>query len=103
MLAYDLQGSNRDRLEITSQLLLHGIKDVIVVARNEDKFNTAHEDWSNRDGIISRQEEVRIRFVPCDLADIAAVEAAAEKIKEMTDRVHLLFCNAGKFANKGLS
>jgi NAD(P)-dependent dehydrogenase (short-subunit alcohol dehydrogenase family) len=96
----DLQRSNSDRLEITAQLLLHDIKDVIVVARSEDKFNTALEDWPHRGGMTGCQEQVRVHFVPCDLADIAAVKAAAEKIKELTDRVHLFFCNAGRFATK---
>ncbi|KAJ6173563.1 hypothetical protein N7485_006375 [Penicillium canescens] len=81
--------------EITAQLLLHGIKQVIIVARSEDKFNTAREDWSHRDGIICGEQDVQVQFVPCDLGDITDVRAAAEKIKKKTDRVHILLCNAG--------
>ncbi|KAJ6048020.1 uncharacterized protein N7446_011061 [Penicillium canescens] len=81
------KGSYQDRLEITAQLLLHGIKQVIIVARSEDKFNTAREDWSHRDGIICGEQDVRVQFVPCDLGDITDVRAAAEKIKKKTDRV----------------
>jgi NAD(P)-dependent dehydrogenase (short-subunit alcohol dehydrogenase family) len=81
--------------------LLHGIKQVIVVARSEDKFNTAREDWSHRDGIICGERNVRVQFVPCDLGDITDVRAAAEKIKKKTNRVHILLCNAGRFATTG--
>ena len=90
--------SHQDRLEITAQLLLHGIKTVIVLARSEDEFHTACEDWSHRDGLICGEQDARVQFVRCDLGDITNVQAAAEEIRKKTDRVHILFCNAGKIA-----
>ncbi|KAJ5283448.1 hypothetical protein N7505_001428, partial [Penicillium chrysogenum] len=87
--------SHQDRLEITAQLLLHGIKTVIVLARSEDKFHTACGDWSHRDGLICGEQDARVQFVRCDLGDITDVQAAAEEIRKKTDRVHILLCNAG--------
>lgn len=37
-------------------------------------------------------------FVKCDLGDIQDVKAAIEKIKQVTDRIHILICNAGDFS-----
>lgn len=31
----------------------------------------------------------------CDLADIANVQAATDQIKQKTDRIHIMICNAG--------
>ena len=82
-------------LEITAQLLLHGIAKVIIVARSADKFKTAREAWSHRDGISLGENDARIEFISCDLSNIIDVQAAARQIKQMTDRIHMLFCNAG--------
>lgn len=91
------KGSYRDRLEITAQFLLHGIKQIIVLARSEDKFRTACEDWSHRDGITRGELHARVQFVRCDLCDITDVQTAAKEISKKTDHVHILLCNAGKF------
>ncbi|OQE04345.1 hypothetical protein PENVUL_c034G04000 [Penicillium vulpinum] len=37
--------------EITAQLLVHGIEKVIIIARSEDKYITAREEWKHRAGI----------------------------------------------------
>lgn len=84
------------RLEITAQLLLNGIEKAIVVSRSPDKFQTAREEWKARDGISLGEHDARVDFVQCDLADIANVHAAAEQIKQKTDRIHILICNAGQ-------
>lgn len=83
--------------EITAQLLLHGIATVFVVARSKEKFDTAREDWRRREGISLGENEERLQFVPCDLSHIKDVKAAAEQIKQKTDRIHILICNAGEF------
>lgn len=83
--------------EITAQLLLHGIATVFVVARSKEKFDTAREDWRHREGISLGENEERLQFVPCDLSHIKEVKAAAEQIKQKTDRIHILICNAGEF------
>ncbi|KAJ5170677.1 uncharacterized protein N7500_003460, partial [Penicillium coprophilum] len=79
--------------EITAQLLLHGIEKVIIVARSEDRYTTAHEEWRHREG-ISLENDTRAEFVKCDLGDILEVKAAVEEIKQLTDRIHILVCNA---------
>ncbi|KAJ5896587.1 uncharacterized protein N7473_005986 [Penicillium subrubescens] len=81
--------------EITAQLLLHGIEKVIVVARDENKFKTAYDEWRVRKGIELTQDDSRVTFVKCDLGDIEDVYAAAKKIKEQTEYIHILICNAG--------
>lgn len=83
--------------EITTQLLLHGIEKVIIIARSEDRYITAREEWRQQKG-ISLDNDARSEFVECDLGNIQDVKAAAEKIKQVTDRVHILVCNAGKLS-----
>ncbi|KAG0156559.1 hypothetical protein PDIDSM_3740 [Penicillium digitatum] len=80
-------------LEITAQLLLHDIEKVIILARNEDAYITAREEWRYRKG-ISLENIIPVEFVKCDLGDIQDVKAAVEKIKQVTDRIHILVCNA---------
>ncbi|CAI7601360.1 unnamed protein product [Penicillium crustosum] len=68
-------------------------KKVIIIARSEDKYITACEEWRHRKG-ISLENETQVEFVKCDLGDIQDVKAAVEKIKQITDRIHILVCNA---------
>ncbi|KAJ5151002.1 uncharacterized protein N7482_010254 [Penicillium canariense] len=68
---------------------------VIVVARSEDKFTTAREEWRCRQGISLGEGDTRVDFVKCDLGDIKAVWAAAQQIKQKTEYIHILICNAG--------
>ncbi|KAJ5365043.1 hypothetical protein N7517_007929 [Penicillium concentricum] len=79
--------------EITAQLLLHGIEKVIIIARSEDRYITAREEWRHREGILL-ENDTRAEFVKCDLGDIQDVKAAVETIKQFTDRIHILVCNA---------
>lgn len=81
--------------EITAQLLLHGIQKVIIVARSEEKYNTAYDEWRVRKGIYLTENDGRVTFIKCDLGDINDVYAAAEKIKQQTEVIHILICNAG--------
>jgi NAD(P)-dependent dehydrogenase (short-subunit alcohol dehydrogenase family) len=81
--------------EITTELLLHGIKKVIIIARSEDRYITAREEWRHREG-ISLENDTRAVFVKCDLGDIQDVKAAVDMIKQVTDRLHILVCNAGE-------
>jgi short-subunit dehydrogenase len=75
---------------------LHGIEKVFIIARSEDKFNAACEEWRHRQGISLGEDETRVEFIQCDLGDINEVKTAVDKIKQATDRVHILVCNAGK-------
>jgi NAD(P)-dependent dehydrogenase (short-subunit alcohol dehydrogenase family) len=83
--------------EITAQLLLHGIEKVIIVARSEDRYITAREEWRYLKG-NSSELDTRTEFVKCDLEDIQDVKIATQKIKQVTDRIHILFCNAGELS-----
>ncbi|KAJ5824441.1 hypothetical protein N7447_006781 [Penicillium robsamsonii] len=76
-------------------LLLHGIEKVIIIARSEDRYTTAREEWRHREG-ISLENDTRAEFVKCDLGDIRDVKAAVAKIKQLTSRIHILICNAGE-------
>ncbi|CRL25131.1 Short-chain dehydrogenase/reductase SDR [Penicillium camemberti] len=86
-------GIGKGKHKITTQLLLHDIEKVIIIARSEDKYITACEEWRHRKG-ISLENDTRAEFVKCDLGDIQDVKAAVEKIKQITDRIHILVCNA---------
>lgn len=81
--------------EITAQLLLHGIQKVIIVARSEEKYNTTYDEWSVRKGIYLTENNSRVTFIKCDLGDIKDVYAAAQQIKQQTELIHILICNAG--------
>lgn len=67
------------------------------MGRSNDKFNSAREEWRQREGISLGENDERVQFVPCDLADIKDVKAATEQIKQKTDHLHILICNAGEF------
>ncbi|KAJ5853061.1 hypothetical protein N7534_005604, partial [Penicillium rubens] len=64
------EGPYQDQLDITAQPLFHEIKQIIVLARSEDKFHTACEDRSHRDGTICGELHAHVQFVRCDLCDI---------------------------------
>ncbi|OQD79565.1 hypothetical protein PENANT_c048G10899 [Penicillium antarcticum] len=87
-------GIGKGTYKITAQLLLHGIESVIILARSEDKYIAACKEWRQTEAISLNEDDSRVKFVKCDLGDIEDVKAATEKIKELTDRVHILVCNA---------
>lgn len=68
---------------------------MIIIARSEDKYTAACKEWGHRKGILL-ENDTRVEFVKCDLGDIQDVKAAVEKIKQITDRIHILVCNAGE-------
>lgn len=78
---------------------MHGIERVIILARSEDKYITTWNEWRQSEAISLKQDDPRVKFVKCDLGDIENVKVATEKIKELTDRVHILVCNAGEYLN----
>ncbi|KAJ5605908.1 hypothetical protein N7510_008689 [Penicillium lagena] len=79
-------------VEITAQLLEHGIAKVFLVARSATKYQEALQAWKQRH--LLDEDNSRVTFVPCDLGDINAVKAAADQIKQSTEYVHILVCNA---------
>lgn len=82
--------------EITVQLLLHGIAKVYVLARTEDKFVAARDEWAARPGLSADDVEQRTEFIKCDLDSIEATAQAAKALLAKIDRLDLLFNNAGK-------
>jgi NAD(P)-dependent dehydrogenase (short-subunit alcohol dehydrogenase family) len=86
--------------EICTQLLFHGIEKIFILARSRTKFDAALEEWRERDGInlgltSDNKDPVKLHFISCDLGDICAVREAADQIKQDTDRLDLVICNAG--------
>jgi NAD(P)-dependent dehydrogenase (short-subunit alcohol dehydrogenase family) len=49
------------------------------------------------------KHEEKLDFVECDLGDIWAVKRAAEQIRQSTDRLDILMCNAGMEASWTIS
>lgn len=77
--------------EITRQLLLHDISSVIVLARSQERFESARaEIWGAELG-------ARVRFVQVDLADLEAVEKVGRMLAQELERLDMLFLNAGAF------
>jgi NAD(P)-dependent dehydrogenase (short-subunit alcohol dehydrogenase family) len=82
---------------------LHGIEKIFILARSRTKFDAALEEWRERDGInlgltSDNKDPVKLHFISCDLGDICAVREAADQIKQDTDRLDLVICNAGRWA-----
>jgi short-subunit dehydrogenase len=48
-----------------------------------------------RKGIYLTENDSRVAFIKCDLGDIKDVYAAAQQIKQQTELIHILICNAG--------
>ncbi|BAE65358.1 unnamed protein product [Aspergillus oryzae RIB40] len=87
-------------LEITAQLLLHGIETVYVLARSHDKYIRAQEEWQRRIGGSLGKGDTRVQFIQCDLADIVAAKSAANELKHKTDRLDIMICNAATIYNR---
>lgn len=82
--------------EVVFQLLLHGISKVFVLARREEKFLAAREDWAKTEKLEKDDIEKRAEFVRCDLSNIAQVAEAAETlISKAGGRLDILVDNAG--------
>ena len=84
---------------------MHGIEKIFILARSRTKFDAALEEWRERDGINldtttnnDKQDPVKLHFISCDLGDIRAVRDAADQIKQDTDRLDFVICNAGRWA-----
>ncbi len=82
--------------EVTAQLLLHGIEQVYILARNEYKYNDALKEWSEQRGIATEDGKKRSDFIKCDLSDIEDVRRVADELLSKLDRLDILINNAGK-------
>ncbi|KAI9723426.1 MAG: hypothetical protein M1812_001310 [Candelaria pacifica] len=81
--------------EITAQLLLHGIEQVYILARNEYKYHDAIKEWSKQRGINTADSQKRSEFIKCDLSDINDVKRVADELLSRLDRLDILIDNAG--------
>lgn len=81
--------------EITTQLLVHGIRKIFILGRSKEKFSEALKFWRSRRHTIEYDEKSRLSFVQCDLADIRSVKDSADQIMKATDRLDIVICNAG--------
>ncbi|KAL1967779.1 hypothetical protein VTN77DRAFT_2468 [Rasamsonia byssochlamydoides] len=84
--------------EIATQLLVHSIQKIFILGRSKKKFSDALEYWRSRGYIDDAREdddESRLCFVQCDLADIRSVKESADRIVKATDRLDVVICNAG--------
>lgn len=74
------------------RLAAHGSPKILFTGRNET---------SAQETIKCAQEvnlESSIAFVKCDMSDLTDVKAAATQISQSTDRLDIVFCNAGVMA-----
>lgn len=86
-------GSDGIGADIVKHLLLNDIAQVLVLARNESKFqNSLTNVW--RPAAPDRTD--RVRFIPCDTADLAAIDRIGKEILSTLDRLDFLFLNAGR-------
>lgn len=81
--------------EIVSQLLLHGITKVYVLARNPQKFELAMKFWDESHDLKADNIVQRVEFLACDLSDILAVKKVADELMRKLDRLDMLINNAG--------
>jgi len=81
--------------EITSQLLIHGISKVYILARSMTKFDEAVKYWQQTHRLTLEDITQRVAFVPCDLTDITVVKKVADTLKGQLGRLDMLIENAG--------
>lgn len=76
--------------ETILQLCKHSPKKVFLATRNEAKAKEAIESINSQ-----LPQPADIVFVPLNLSNLASVAAAADTLNQSTDRIDLLFLNAG--------
>lgn len=80
--------------EIVSQLLLHDISKVYVIARSATKFQDSIAYWEESQ---AQDVHARVEFITCNLGDITEVKKVADELLRRLDRLDMLFNHAGKF------
>ncbi|KAK2788216.1 hypothetical protein FQN52_006755 [Onygenales sp. PD_12] len=92
-------------ITISTQLLLHGISKLFIIARNASKYDACLDLW-RRDPRIdldlvadadadADETGPRTQFIQCDLADMLDAKRAAEEVTRRTERLDILLCHAG--------
>ena len=84
-------------MEITAQLLLHGISKVYILARSEEKYTMAKKTWAQREGIDRDDVENKTEFEPCNLTDMQDVKRVGDMLVKQLERLDILINHAGMF------
>ncbi|KAI5841016.1 hypothetical protein DFP73DRAFT_132220 [Morchella snyderi] len=94
-------GSDGIGAEIVKHLLLNDIAQVLILARNETKFqNSLTNVW--RPALSATPARIdRVRFIPCDTADLAAIDRIGKEILSTLTRLDFLFLNAARGFDPG--
>jgi NAD(P)-dependent dehydrogenase (short-subunit alcohol dehydrogenase family) len=82
--------------EMVAQLLIHGIKKVVVLSRSAEKFHEAEQYWKEKHNLTEEDLAERVSFMSLDLIDITKVKAVADKLREELGRLDILIENAGQ-------
>ncbi|KAK3300885.1 uncharacterized protein B0H64DRAFT_26128 [Chaetomium fimeti] len=81
------------------ELAQHNPAHLIFTGRNPQSAEaTISSARSSAAGAGTSAEAVPLTFIECDLANLASVKAAADKVLALTDRLDVLVCNAGIMA-----
>lgn len=83
-----LAGSAGLGRETCLSLAKHDPKRILIAARNAKTAESVIND-------IKKLAHVETTFIECDLGSLASISKAAKEIISRTDRLDLLFCNAG--------
>ncbi|KAH6854208.1 hypothetical protein B0I37DRAFT_24155 [Chaetomium sp. MPI-CAGE-AT-0009] len=78
------------------ELAQHNPAHLIFTGRNAKSAEATIS--SARSAVGTGAEAVPLTFIECDLANLASVKAAAEKVLTLIDRLDVLVCNAGIMA-----
>ncbi|KAF2201551.1 putative short chain dehydrogenase/reductase [Delitschia confertaspora ATCC 74209] len=79
---------------ITTQLLLHGVSKVYILARSKDKYEKSKAQWTRDHGLQKVDVEARTDFVQCDLTSIKHVARVATELVANLERLDVLINNA---------
>lgn len=88
-------GANTGIGLVTARTLAQRGARVIMANRSEDKTRPILDEL--------RAAGAQVDFVALDLGDLASTRAAAARVRELTDKVHVLVNNAGLAGQRGLT
>ncbi len=89
-----ITGANSGIGKITAQELARKGFDIVMLSRNLDKARPVQQE------IQSANPTQKIDLIPCDVASIASVRAAAKQVQDNYDHIDVLINNAGLYIAK---
>lgn len=87
-----MQGTSGVGAETVKMLAMHNPAQIYFTGRNTKAAE------SLIDSLKAAHPDVDVRFVPCDLSDLASIRHASNRIAAHASRIDILFCNAGVMA-----